>query len=341
VLRSLDVEIAQPGRVELTHHEVSTDDLGPEEVIVEARCSVISPGTELAHFRGDSQNGVLPHAGRRGYPFRPGYAMAGVVVAAGADAGLSPGQRVLSHTTHSSVSRFDRRNVVCVALPDEIDDRVAPFARLAQVSGVILQLSSARPGDIVAVVGLGAIGNLAAQLARESSMVVVGVDPSPYRRRVAEASEIPYTFAIDEAAGGVRDLGGARVVLECSGRAAGVVLAADLCAHYGEVMTIGAPWREDPEVPASRLVSRVFEKFLALRSGWEWQTPKYDDGHGRSVAGCTAWILDLLVDKAVLTDPLVSDDVTPSEAQSAYERLDRTPDEHLTFIMDWREVVAP
>jgi threonine dehydrogenase-like Zn-dependent dehydrogenase len=338
VLRSLDVEIAEPGRVELVRHDVSEDDLGPHEVVVEARCSVISPGTELAHFRGDSQNGVLPHAGRRGYPFRPGYAMSGVVVAAGHDSGLTPGQRVLSHTTHSSVARFDRRHVVCVPLPDGLDDRVAPFARLAQVSGVILQLSSARPGDVVGVIGLGAIGNLAAQLAREASMVVVGVDPSRFRRRVAESCEIPFTFDIDEAAGGVDQLGGARVVLECSGRAAGAVLGTDLCAPHGEVLTIGAPWRQDPEVPASSIISRVFEKFLALRSGWEWQTPKYDDGQGRSVAGCTAWILGLLLDKAILTDPLVSDDIAPSEAQGAYERLDRTPDEHLTFVIDWREV---
>jgi threonine dehydrogenase-like Zn-dependent dehydrogenase len=261
--------------------------------------------------------------------------MAGVVVAAGAKSGVLAGERVLAHTKHASSGRFDRRDVVCVPLPDGLDDQVAPFARLAQVTGVIIQIASAQPGDVIAVVGLGAIGNLGAQLGRASGMDVVGVDPSAFRRGVAQDCGVA-TAAPDAAAAALAGRGGAQLVLECSGRAAGVVLATELCARYGEVMTVGAPWTGDVDVPASRVVANVFEKFLALRSGWEWQVPRYAEPGRRSVASCTSWILGLLQRGSVVTEPLVSGVVDPSGVAGAYGRLDRQPDGHLTFVIDWR-----
>ena len=53
------VVFPEPRRAEL--EEVIVDrELGPHEVVVLARRSVISPGIELAHYRGDSFVGLLP-----------------------------------------------------------------------------------------------------------------------------------------------------------------------------------------------------------------------------------------------------------------------------------------
>src|SRR5579875_695188 len=335
VLASSAIVMPDQGQVEVVAGEVDPGDLGPEEVVVGAKYSVISPGTELAHYRGDAANGVLAHAGRRGYPFYPGYAMSATVLAAGPDTGLQPGQRVLSHTPHASVARLDRSRVVCVPVPEGLDDAVVPFARLAQVGGVSLQLSAARAGDVVAVVGLGAIGNLAAQLAQAAGCEVIGVDPSGFRRDVARRSGIEWVGDPDEAKEYLGKGGRARVVIECSGRSAGVVLAADLCAPHGEVFTVGAPWTADPEVPASAVLAPVFEKYLNLRSGWEWQIPRYGDGYGRSIVGCTTWILQQLAAGTVTTEPLVTDVVPPSGAAEAYRRLANEPDHAVTFLIDW------
>jgi threonine dehydrogenase-like Zn-dependent dehydrogenase len=209
---------------------------------------------------------------------------------------------------------------------------VAPFARLGQVGGVSIQVATARPGDVVAVLGLGPVGNLAAQLAASAGHVVVAVDPSAERRELARACGLDCVVANEEAGDVLAELGGARTVLECSGRAAAVVQSLRLCARHGEVMTVGAP---DADVPASAIVARVFEGFLNLRSGWEWQVPLYDDGRGRSVAGCTSWVLDRLLDGSVSTAPLVGGIVTPDEIGSAYARLVDAPGRYATFLIDW------
>jgi threonine dehydrogenase-like Zn-dependent dehydrogenase len=321
----------EPRRVEVEHIEVSVKGLGPHEVVVRGRRSVISPGTELAHYRGDALGGVLPHAQGPGEPFFPGYAMVGTVVAAGEESGVVEGMNVLSHTRHQSVTRFDRRERLCVPLPAGLDVGSAPFARLAQVGGVSLQVSAARPGDTVAVIGLGPVGNLVAQLAQTAGYRVLGVERSAARRALGGTCGLKSVVPPDKA----RDtLGpeGAKLVLECSGSAAAVVLATEICGRHGEVMAVGAPWRPEPEVPASSVVARVFERFLCLRSGWEWQVPLYGD---RSVAGCTNWALDRLADGSVTVGPLASGQVGPDLAGQAYSLLDTEPDQYFTFLLDW------
>ena len=130
------VVFPEPRRVELEEVIVDLRELGPHEVVVQAHRSVISPGTELAHYRGDSLVGLLPPAQRPHQPFHPGYAMAGTVLAAGSDSGFAAGTSVLSHTPHQSVVRFDPRQRVCLPLPAGIDLDIAPFARLGQIGGM-------------------------------------------------------------------------------------------------------------------------------------------------------------------------------------------------------------
>ena len=113
--------------------------------------------------------------------------MVGTVLAAGEASGVTEGSTVLSHTRHQSVARFDHRERLCVPLPAGLGVDVAPLARLAQVGGVSLQLAAARPGDSVAVIGLGPVGNLVAQLAHVSGYRVVGVERSARRRALAQA----------------------------------------------------------------------------------------------------------------------------------------------------------
>jgi 2-desacetyl-2-hydroxyethyl bacteriochlorophyllide A dehydrogenase len=330
-LQATRIVFPEPRRVELERLDVSLQDLGPHEVVVRGRRSVISPGTELAHYRGDALAGVLPHAQARGGPFFPGYAMVGTVLAAGKESGVSVGAEVLSHTRHQSVARFDRCERVCVPLPAGLGVDVAPLARLAQVGGVSLQLAAARPGDPIAVIGLGPVGNLVAQLAQASGYGVVGVERSATRRSLAEACGLKTVVSPEQALEAVEPLG-ARLVLECSGSATAVVLATEICGRHGEIMTVGAPWRAEPDVPASSVVARVFERFLALRSGWEWQVPMYGD---RSVAGCTNWAMARLADGSLTTGPLISGRVGPDRAGQAYNLLDSQPDRHFTFMLDW------
>ncbi len=123
-------------RVELEEVVVDTGDLGPDEVVALAQRSVISPGTELAQYRGDAGHGALFPGRPPEEPFVPGYATAGRVIAAGEATGLEVGMAVLAHTPHQSLVRFNGRERLCVPLPEAVSLVVAPFARLAQVGAV-------------------------------------------------------------------------------------------------------------------------------------------------------------------------------------------------------------
>jgi NADPH:quinone reductase-like Zn-dependent oxidoreductase len=116
----------RPHQVELEEVTVDLGDLGPHEVVVQARRSVISPGTELAHYRGDSLVGLSLPAPRPSQPFHPGYAMAGTVIAAGRESSFPLGTSVLSHTPHQSVVRFDPHQYVCLPLPAGVGLDIAP-----------------------------------------------------------------------------------------------------------------------------------------------------------------------------------------------------------------------
>jgi 2-desacetyl-2-hydroxyethyl bacteriochlorophyllide A dehydrogenase len=251
--------MAGPRQVSLEEAEISDSPLAPGEVLLRTHFSAISPGTELAYYAGGQTLGHRTEP----YPFQPGYAAVGEVLATGDEAPVRAGELILAHTPHQSIVRFNSRERVCVRVPEGVAPDLATFARLAQVSAVSVRLMTARPGDQAAVTGLGLVGNLAAQLLCVAGTRVLGVEPLAERRRLAERCGVPETF--DPTTGlGTYDASCA-VVLECSGQDRGVLTALDLAARHGEVFLIGAAWRRGTEVVAADVARPVFNK---LSGSW-------------------------------------------------------------------------
>ncbi len=328
--------IGGPRQAALEEAELPDTPLEPHEVLLRAYYSALSTGTELAYYAGDQSLGHRPVP----YPFHSGYAAVGEVIAAGPEARVSAGDRVLAHTPHQDLVRFDSRRTVCVRLPDGLSLDLAPLARLAQVGAVSIRLMTAHPGNRVAVVGLGLVGNLAAQLAGIAGMHVVGVEPLPARRALAQRCGVADVLDPGELQPEndprVGPQNSCPVVLECSGRERGVLTALSLAAPHGEIFLVGAAWKPDTGVMAAQIIRPVFDKYLALRSGWEWQVPRYADGQTESIARITAWLLDCLRDGLLHMAELVTDRVRPEDVASAYAGLLDHPDEHLGVIVDWR-----
>ena len=147
-----------PQSVEVQHEEVSTDGLGPDELLVESLYSVVSAGTELACLSGREAWFSFPRV--------PGYATTGRIVALGdAVTGLREGEVVLHYGGHQAYNRRTRGDLL-LPVPDGIGGEVAAMTRLATVALTSIRVSSIEAGDFVAVAGLGPVGNLAAQLAQ-------------------------------------------------------------------------------------------------------------------------------------------------------------------------------
>jgi 2-desacetyl-2-hydroxyethyl bacteriochlorophyllide A dehydrogenase len=325
------IVIGAPRRAELEEADISDLPLAPTEVLLRTHFSVISPGTELAYYAGGQ---TLGHRGEP-YPFSPGYAAVGEILAVGDEVPARVGDVVLAHTPHQSVARFDTRRHVCVRVPEGVPPDLATLARLAQVSAVSIRLMKARPGDRAAVTGLGLVGNLAAQLLGRAGVRVLGVEPLTERRRLAERCGISET--LDPTTGVGDHAATCAAVLECSGQDRGVRTALDLAARHGEVFLIGAAWKRRTEVVAADLVRPIFNKYLSLRSGWEWQIPLYGAQLPGSIAGCTEWILACMRDGVLSLSDLITDRVSPAGVPAAYAGLLDHPAEHLGVVIDWRQ----
>src|SRR5205823_1523303 len=77
-----------------------------------------------------------------------------------------------------------------VPLPADVPTEDAAFAAPAAIALHAIRLARAEPGSVVAVVGLGLIGQLAGRLLRASGCQAVGTDPRVDRRElVGEARD--------------------------------------------------------------------------------------------------------------------------------------------------------
>ena len=321
-----------PMQAELESMVIDEANLGLTEVVIRTHVTVISPGTELANLQGKlHMNSDAP----RSFPMTGvGYANVGVVVAAGSELAVRPGQRVYSMGNHASVVRLDARERFCVPVPEGLSDEQAVFVRLANVSMTTMRTTIARGGDGVAVVGLGLVGNLAAQVFQACGMRVSAIDLSPARRAVAARCGIRSVHGPETVTELARRH---RLVVEATGSAEALAGAIGLAQDGGEIVMIGAPWGGDENsVPSSRLTRDVFFRFLTLRSGSEWEIPRQPhprlaDSILSNVETGLAW----LADGRLTVEPLITHRLSPNQIASAYEGLRTRKDEYLGVILRW------
>ena len=320
-----------PGILEWESFAITDDDLAPTELVVRTRTTVISPGTELAWLAGKTLDfaSVGPYQ-----PMRPGYANIGTVLAAGAAVPARPGDRVYSMAGHGTVARIDMGDRLCVPVPDGLADADAVFARLATVSMTTLLTTLARGGDAVAVVGLGLVGNLAAQVFQRCGMAVSAIDRAPERRMIAERCGLRNVYESAEDAALQRRH---RLVIEASGSARALASAVGLAASGGEIVMIGAPWGgAENSVLSGQLTGEIFMRFLRLRSGSEWEIPRQPQPLiNGSIQGNSAVALEWLARGELHAAPLITHRLPATEAATAYEGLRTCPADYLGVVLDW------
>ncbi len=336
-MQAKEIAITAPRRAELRQFELDDRALGPGEVVIRTRVTLLSGGTEGAFF----QAIPLPGRERLELPFLPGYANVGEVIAAGPAAHVQTGDTIYTMGRHASVVRMNTATRPCVRVPDDLPAEEAVFARLITVPLTTLRVSRARGGDRTAVVGLGLVGNLGAQVMREAGMDVTGVDLIPERRALALRCGIERVVDPREP-DAVRDEH--RLVLEATGSAKGTVTALALTQLGGEVSLVGTPWVADPSVPASVILEAIHIRYVTVLSGWEWQLPIVDVRGERSaihqpgsIAHSSEYALDLLRRGRIHVRELVTHRYKPEDCQAAYEGAVDRKAEQLGALFLWPE----
>jgi threonine dehydrogenase-like Zn-dependent dehydrogenase len=344
-----------PGLVIPRQHEceletvtIDEDKLQPGELILETECSIISAGTEVANYTA-LDPGVLVPGRWNSYPYRPGYGAVGTVVACGParqgdESRYKVGDKVFAITRHARFSIADPERRPAVHLRADDDAKTMVLARMASVAiSAVRKSSRVELGGRAAVVGLGLVGNFAAQLLQLSGMDVVGLDRASHRVEMAEA-----TGLLAKQVGGAAERetvwsafggDGPDLVVEASGVPDAVSLAVHLARDGGEVILLGSPrgeFRGDATAVFSEAHHRgihvvgALEWLLPLRSApWQARWSLYDD---------YTVLFNLFRKGKIRTDKLVSHVVAPHQAQAMYSSLAENGPSMGAVLFDWRAV---
>ena len=236
-----------PAANQVEYIEIDIEDPAPGELLLEAEVTLISIGTERNFFVGRNDLAVWGAA----FPFRPGYAFAGRVLAAGSpDSAFRPGDRVIAGghkgtPTGGHASHILSPEHAVIRVPDGVDLQDAIVASLGAVPLGALQRAQPDLGDAIAVMGLGGIGLLGVIAARLSGGApVIALDTNPVRREVALRVGADYAFDPSDPAALelIRALprGGADIVLECTALAKPLDFALAIAGHRGRVVQVSS-----------------------------------------------------------------------------------------------------
>ena len=211
-----------PRQAEIRDEEVAEP--GQHEVMVRARLSLVSAGTEMLIYRGeanpDEDLGLATARGSFRFPVKYAYQTVGEVVAAGADAGYQVGERVFCRHPHQDLFTLNSQGRLVARVPDDLAPERAAFLNLVEVA-LNAQLDvPTRFGDRVVVFGQGIVGSLCAQMARRTAGQLAVVDPLASRRQHALDWGADHAFDPSEAEAGIAEMtqgNGVDIAIEATG----------------------------------------------------------------------------------------------------------------------------
>ena len=345
-MRGRGVVFTGPEQAELEAVEIDPADLRPGEALVRAEYSVISAGTEGASYTNlMPQTPPIYRSRPVIYPARTGYGHLGQVIAAGLGVThVQPGDRVLSFSRHASIVRCNAARFA-MKVPAESDGTRAVFTRMAGVAITALRASSASAGDTVAVIGLGLVGNFAAQLFQLAGCDVIAFDVAPRRLELARACGIQNVHNASKEdpievtrrwAGAADDRGGARIVVEAIGRSELGAQAVAMAGRHGEVVLLGSPRAPSPG-DLTPMLARVHLLGIKMIGALEWTFPISEETERarHTIAENYRQILRWITDGRLVVDPLRTNVLSPERCQEAYYGLAHHRDEYLGVVFDW------
>ena len=346
-IEEVPVPRAEPGRVLVrTAHSVLSPGTERDALHASAGSSLVRDATDpgrirraIEVLREEGTAGVMSRLRARGdaSPLAPGYAASGIVDSVGPGvADLPPGTRVAcagaGYASHAEWIAVPRNLVVPV--PDDLPLDQAAFTTLGAIALQGVRRSRLVIGESAVVLGLGLIGNLAAQILRAAGVTVLGFDPDPARAtRCRGLGFEAYDFAArdprDEVPRATRGLL-ADSVLVCAGSSGSEVvnLAMRLCRRKGTVVVVGMVGME---LDRSLMYEKELDLLISTSYGPGRYDPVYEEKGIDYPAPYVRWtenrnmaaFLDLVRDGRVRIGPIVDRVFPVEEAPAAYEAIEQ------------------
>jgi predicted dehydrogenase/threonine dehydrogenase-like Zn-dependent dehydrogenase len=346
---------------ELAVFEVPTPSVSGSAVLVRNCASLVSAGTERmlvdfaeknliqkARSRPDLVRQTIDKAKREGVlttieavqnrldkPLPLGYSCAGEVIDVGKGvSGLKPGDFVAcSGAGYANHAEAVSVPVSLVArMPEGVDFESAAFTTVGAIALQGVRLAEVRLGEVVAVIGLGLLGQLTVQLLKAAGCVVVGMDLQQSRADLARrAGADAVAWTADEVLSRCQKLSGGKgadaVLITADTKSnQPVELAGELCRDKGVVVAVGAVGMSIPR-------KVYFEKELDFKISRSTGPGRYDPDYeekGRDYPyAYVRWteqrnmqaFLQLLSEGKMDVRPLITHRFGIGEAVRAYELI--------------------
>lgn len=327
------------------------------QALVKVEASLVSAGTERmvvefaekslvgkARSRPDLVKQVIDKARREGLvntaqaafnrldqPMAVGYSSAGTIVALGeAMEGVQVGQRVAcagaGYAVHAEYNVVPRN--LLTPLPERVDFDSAAFTTLGAIALHGFRLAEPQIGENVAVIGMGLLGLLAAQIATAAGCNVLGIEVDPTRITLASSLGLRAVLredAIDASAAFTANRG-FDAILICADTSSNdpVELAGAIARDRARVVATGAVGLTFPR-------KVYFEKEISFINSRSYGPGRYDlsyEEQGNDYPlGYVRWtegrnfeaVIDLMAKGQLNVKPLITHRFDISEAAQAYE----------------------
>ena len=316
-------------------HQVELEDSpdpapGPGEILIRTRFSLMSTGTENIIFNRLFDPGTHWDEWVK-YPFPPGYASVGEVIALGeGSTGFSLGDRVThrkGHCSHAVVAGGE-----AVPIPADVPMEHAVWFALAKIGFHGALAAEYSLGDSVLVIGAGPIGQMSVRwacAAGASPIAVADIAPERLERARPGGATLLLPGPIEKAretllAQNKNVLPG--VVVDSTGNAAIFSAALSLAADRGRVVLLG-----DTGQPALQTLTKdLITRGLTV-------TGAHDNHISErwNLASITKLFFDLARQDRFSLEGLNSHTFAPIECTAAYETANRERAKTMGILFDW------
>lgn len=325
--------IVWPEKGKVALEDFTIEELGPTEVLIRTKNTLISPGTESAFLA------ALPNTSGK-FPQYPGYSNAGEIIAVGDKVEVMQiGDRVVSRSPHSSHVAVQEGELF--RIPQNLPFDESTFFSLSSVALQGIRKAQIEIGDSVIVLGQGLVGQLALRIAKLSGAIpLIGVDL--YDRRLHHASKggAGYTLNsskvnLEKEIWKITQGKGANVVIEATGNPEIVPLSFKLAARFGRVVLLASPRGES----VVDFYSDVHYKGIRVIGARSPSTrPIYESFHGLWTRQDDIELVLTLLSKDLLkVRDLVSQKISFKDASTAYRKIIECREDVLGVVLDWTE----
>ena len=264
-----------------------------------------------------------------------GYSASGVVIGVGSEAGeFRVGDRVAcagaGYASHAEVIYVPKN--LCVKVPEKASLESACYTTVGAIAMQGIRQADARLGEVVAVIGLGLVGQLAVQILKAAGCLVVGIDID---RRACELAKKSGADLIASDAASARsacaDLAegrGADCVLITAGTKSNepVELAGELARDRAKVVIVGLVGMD---VPRHSYYAKELELKLSRSYGPGRYDSQYEEKGTDYPIGYVRWterrnmesFLRLVAAGEINTGLLTTHRFTVSKASDAYNLI--------------------